>query len=88
MKELTHIDVYDNWIRTNAKDMTETPESVTLRMQQAFPELRRIYGLHSNPARSGRPHWWLEWCGLIIDPTSGQFAYPGHFYSKGKEVKP
>ena len=57
---------------------------VTLKMQKAFPELKRVRGWYRCRFWGERDHWWLVSPeGEIIDPTADQFPSLG-----GGEYRP
>lgn len=73
------IDTYWQWIAanqpTNPRGQCAT---VTKRMAEAFPELRRVRGHYVCPLEGCRAHWWMETPnGQIIDPTQDQFVSCG-----------
>lgn len=84
------IRVYHEWMLNFVLDPEEIAESVTLRMQQDFPKdgLRRFRGVYKRSRYRPVAHWWLERCGVILDPVEGCFCYPGFEYSREEEVKP
>ena len=52
--------------------------SVTLNMQEAFPELRQVSGFYFDALWGRRTHWWLQTQdGQVVDPTARQFPTKG-----------
>lgn len=72
---------YRDWITSHVKSSEDAYgkcEIVTLEMQQAFPELKRVKGHYYCSAWGERTHWWLVTPdGRIVDPTASQFPSNG-----------
>ena len=82
------LDKYWIWMQANVPDNRETAASITLKMQQAFPELTRVRGRVSTASRDDYKHYWLESWGVIIDPQIGLVRRDCDGYTDGVEVKP
>lgn len=73
---------YEAWIAAEVSDPTGRCAETTLRMVEAFPELRRVRGHFDDPSIGSQPHWWcVDPAGEIVDPTVRQFPcwYAGHY---------
>lgn len=72
---------YDEWIAQHVSDHVSAYgrcAAVTLAMQAAFPELRRVRGHYYCMIWGERQHWWLVTpAGEIVDPTARQFPSGG-----------
>ena len=64
---------YAQWIKDNVKETYGQCGNVTLSMQQAFPELRRVRGRVVDACWGVRNHWWLMAGDVVVDPTAAQF---------------
>ncbi len=70
--------LYNEWIQNNVTESYGTCKEVTLKMQEAFPELRRVRGHYYCAIWGERGHWWLiDENGNIVDPTKAQFPSKG-----------
>jgi hypothetical protein len=82
---------YAEWIAANVQDDGYGQcEEVTLRMAEAFPELRRVRGHYYDLAWGQRGHWWMvDASGKVVDPTVAQFPSKGRgFYDEWDESRP
>lgn len=69
---------YSAWISEHVSKTYGTCAEVTLAMQQAFPELKRVRGHYYCAIWGQRAHWWLVAPdGSIVDPTKDQFPTKG-----------
>lgn len=72
---------YVDWIKTNVPDYASAfgqCASVTEKMAEAFPELKRVRGHYYCYAWGERAHWWLVTPDKeIVDPTCEQFPSKG-----------
>lgn len=87
MSKPTPIEKYHKWM-LDPELCCGTPETIALRMQKDFPELRHIKGKYQHPKLGVIDHHWLTWYGLIVDPFGEKFCYPGPEYTDGVEVTP
>lgn len=79
---------YQAWIDANVPNKEAAYgkcAEVTLAMQSAFPELRRVRGFYHCPIWGRRTHWWLQDGDEIVDPTSKQ--HPSNGIGQYQEVK-
>ena len=68
---------YHEWIKENVTETYGTCCEVTERMQEAFPELRRVRGHYHCWIWGIREHWWLMNGDEVVDPTVAQFPSNG-----------
>lgn len=75
------IDKYRKWIDENYSTYELSYgecEQATIKMQELFPELKRIRGHYYDTSWGEREHWWLiDENDEIIDPTAKQFPTNG-----------
>lgn len=74
---------YKSWIdKLTPEEKNGKCDKITLRMKEAFPELKRVRGhVYLAHCRDERAHWWMkDECGEIIDPTVSQFTDPNYIY--------
>ena len=70
---------YNLWISENVNETYGKCAELTLKMQEAFPELTRVRGHYYCYTWGEREHWWLfdEENQQIVDPTVDQFPSKG-----------
>jgi hypothetical protein len=86
---------YQRWIAATVRgNLRGRCAAWTRRMQQTFPELRRVGGIVAPADRSPREgvalvqqHWWLLTpAGQVVDPTARQFGWPLVYVEFGDEA--
>ena len=70
-------DKYNDWITENVKETYGKCKEATLKMQEAFPEFKRVKGHYYDLLWGERAHWWLVSEEGIVDPTAAQFPTKG-----------
>lgn len=69
---------YEKWISENIRESYGKCSEATLRMNEEFPELKRVRGHYYCPIWGEREHWWLvDFEGNVVDPTKSQFPSRG-----------
>lgn len=69
---------YIEWIQENVSSPLGSCRETTEKMNQVFPELRRVRGFYNCFVWGKREHWWLvDPEGNIVDPTVAQFPSKG-----------
>lgn len=70
--------MYQEWIEANVQEGYGKCVELTLAMQEAFPELKRVRGHYHCWVWGAREHWWLTTPdGVVVDPTADQFPSQG-----------
>ena len=67
-----------DWIQNNVKDSYGKCLFYTAKLQEQFPNLRRVYGFYYCPIWGERNHFWcITEQNTVVDPTASQFPSKG-----------